>query len=102
MTALSQAKINVEFLSQNISLVIGGAVLAFAIGYGFASKDILANYLASFYGKQYFELGDIIKVDDVEGEVIAIDRANVTLKSADKKIIIPFHTAITNKIEKSN
>lgn len=101
VTALSQAKINVEFLSQNISLVIGGAVLAFAIGYGFASKDILANYLASFYAKQQFQIGDKIKINDISGEIIAIDRSNITLKSEGKHVIVPFHTAITNNIEKS-
>lgn len=101
ISALSQAKINVEFLSQNISLVIGGAVLAFAIGYGLASKDILSNLLASFYSKKMFEIGEIVKIDGVEGEVIDIDRANITLMSGGKKTIIPFKTAITHKIEKN-
>ncbi|WP_235291403.1 mechanosensitive ion channel family protein [Portibacter lacus] len=101
ISALSQAKINVEFLSQNISLVIGGAVLAFSIGYGLAAKEILANFLASFYGKNLFKLGDQVKIDGVEGEVIAIERSSVTLLSEGKQIIIPFSRAINNKIEKT-
>ena len=101
ISAQSQAKINVEFLSQNISLVIGGAVLAFSIGYGLASKDILANFLASFYGKGLFEIGEKIKIDDEEGEIVAIDRANITILSSGKKVIIPFSKTINHKIEKS-
>lgn len=101
ISALSQAKINVEFLSQNISLIIGGAVLAFAIGYGFASKDILANFLASFYGKKMFEIGEIVKIDDVEGEIIDIDRANITILANEKRIIIPFSKTTNSKIEKN-
>lgn len=102
VTALSQAQINVDFLSQNISLIIGGAVLAFAIGYGLASKDILANYLASFYSKGLFKIGDAVKINEIEGEIIAIDRSNITVRSNDKNFVIPFHTAITNIIEISN
>lgn len=101
ISALSQAQINVEFLSQNISLVIGGAVLAFAIGYGFASRDILSNFLASFYGKGMFEVGERVVIDGIEGEIIEIDRANITLLSEKKKVIIPFSKAINNKVEKT-
>ena len=38
IVALSQAEINTDFLSQNISLIIGGIVFAFALAYGIASK----------------------------------------------------------------
>lgn len=101
ISALSQAKVNVEFLSQNISIVIGGGVLAFAIGYGLASKDILSNFLASFYGKNLFEIGDVVKIDDVEGEIIEIDRSNITILTKNKKVVVPFKNAVANKIEKT-
>ncbi len=101
ISALSQAKINVQFLSQNISVIIGGAVLAFAIGYGLASKDIFSNILASFYNKNIFEIGDLVKIDGVEGEVVEISRTTITLLSDNKKIIIPFSSAMKNKIEKN-
>ena len=100
ISALSQAQINVEFLSQNISLVIGGAVLAFGLAYGLASKDIFANYLASFYSKNLFELGDHIRIEDVEGEIVELDRTTITILSGEKKIIIPFSKAIKERIEK--
>lgn len=48
MSALAQAKIDTRFITANISIVLAGAVLAFAIGYGFASKDVVANFLALF------------------------------------------------------
>lgn len=38
IVALSQAQINTTFFAQNISIIIAGIVLAFSIGYGFASK----------------------------------------------------------------
>ena len=41
VSALSQAKIDTDFVKNNLSIILGGAVAAFAIGYGFASKDMI-------------------------------------------------------------
>ena len=44
IVALSQASINTSFIEQNISIIIAGGVLAFSIGYGLASKDIVSSF----------------------------------------------------------
>lgn len=89
MSALAQAKINTEFLNSNITLILAGAVAAFAFGYGFASRDLVANFLASFYSKGKINLGDTITLDGMTGEVIAVENTSLTLKSNDKHVIIP-------------
>jgi small-conductance mechanosensitive channel len=99
ISALSQAKINTEFLSQNLSLLIGGGVLAFAIGYGFASKDTVANFLGSFYAKEKFAVGDIVSLEGDTGEIIAMDRNSLTLQVDQKQIIFPLNKLMKNKIE---
>lgn len=91
ISALTQAKINTVFLSQNISLVIGGAILAFAIGYGLASKETVSNMLAFQYLQGKVKVGDLIKIDDVEGEIIEMDRSSVTLENTSDKTYIPLH-----------
>jgi small-conductance mechanosensitive channel len=96
--ALTQAKINTNFLAQNLSIIIGGAVLAFAIGYGSASKDVVANFLASFYSKDKFKIGDTVTIDDETGEIITIDKASITLLAKDKKVIIPLSKITSEKI----
>lgn len=97
--ALSQAGIQTEFLSQNISIIIGGAVLAFSVGYGLASKDTAANILASSYAKDKLSIGDVVSIDGSKGTIIAMDRSTVTLKSDDKKVILPLQTLVKNKLE---
>ncbi len=99
ISALSQAKINTEFLSQNISLVIGGGVLAFAIGYGFASKNIVANYLASFYSKDKIKIGDKITVNNVTGIVEKLDKSSFSLKTDNSEVIFPLSVITSEKIE---
>lgn len=100
--ALTQASINTEFLSQNISIIIAGAILAFSIGYGFASKDIVANLLASFYSKDKFQLGDVITVEGDKGQITNIDRSTLTIQGQDSKIIVPLSKLTNQKVEIHN
>lgn len=100
--ALTQANINTEFLSQNISILIGGAVLAFSIGYGFASKDIVSNLLASFYSKDKFQVGDTITFEGEKGQITNIDRSTLTIQAEGKKIIFPLSKLTNQKVEIHN
>lgn len=89
MIALAQAKIDTGFIQDNLSIILGGIVFAFAIGYGFASRSIVANFLASFYNKGKINLGDNVEIEGVSGKVIAMDHSTVTLDAKDRRIIVP-------------
>lgn len=97
--ALSQAKINTGFLEQNISIIIGGAVFAFSLGYGLASRGVIANYLASMYSKDKVKIGDSIKFDGIEGKVLDMDKNSITLSGENRKYIIPLNKLMSENIE---
>jgi len=99
VTALTQIGIDTNFLSTNLSVIIAGAVAAFAIGYGLASKDTMANYLASFYSKDRFIIGDVISVNGVKGEIIYMDNNSLTLQSENSKVIIPLSILSKGQVE---
>lgn len=98
VVAISQAEINTDFLQKNISILIGGGVLAFAIGYGLASKDVMANLLSSLYTNDKFEIGDFISIEGEEGEIMSIDKTSLTIVSEGKKIIIPLSKMMKEKV----
>jgi hypothetical protein len=103
ISALTQAKINTEFLSQNISLLIGGIVLAFAIGYGLASKTSMSNFLASFYSKGKFDVGDTITIAGETGKIVIIDKSSLTIvNEKGNKVIFPLNQINNQKIEIHN
>jgi len=91
MIALSQAKIDTGFIQDNLSILLGGIVLAFAIGYGFASRNIVANFLASFYNKGKVQIGDVIEIEGVSGEIIAMDNATITVRAEDRLVLFPMN-----------
>ncbi len=99
VSALSQAKINTAFLSQNISILIAGIFGAFAIGYGLASKEVMSNMIAGYFTKDQFQVGDHLVIDGIKGKVIAIEKGKITLKTDTGKVIFPMSVAIKEKIE---
>ena len=99
LSALSQAGIDVEILNSNITLILGGIVLAFALAYGLASRNILASVLTSYYSKSKFKIGDQLKVGSSQGQVIASDSTSITLKTETGRVIIPMSELGKEKIE---
>ena len=96
MIALAQAKIDTGFIQDNLSIILAGIVFAFAIGYGFASRSIVANFLASFYNKGKVSIGDNVEIKGVAGKVIAMDNSTITLDAKDRRVIIPL-SKLTDK-----
>lgn len=97
--ALSQAGINTDFLSQNLSILIGGVAFAFAIGYGFASKDVVSNYLASYYSSGIVNIGDKIRLDGVTGKVVDVSKSSLIVETEDSQVVFPLNKVTTEKIE---
>lgn len=99
ISALAQAKVNTDFIATNISIIIAGVALAFAIGYGFASKDMVANFLVSFYSKDKLAIGQKVTLDGVTGLIIDIDKTSITLDCGNKEVIIPLNKLAKERIE---
>ncbi len=103
MMALSQAKLQTGFIESNISIVLAGVVGAFAIGYGFASRNIVASLLSAFYNKERIKAGDFIRIGDVAGRIIATDSTSLTILTGDgRQVIVPLHKLSTEIYEISS
>ena len=98
ISALSQAQIDTEFIASNISIILAGAVLAFELGYGLASKDIFANFLTSFYSKGKIGVGDQITVEGIRGEIVEMDKTSVIIQTEEGKTIYPLHKLLKETI----
>jgi hypothetical protein len=98
IASLAQAGINTSLLEFTFSVLVGGIILAFSIGYGFASKEILLNILSSFYSKNKYRIGQTIEIDGVKGEVIDVDNTTISLKTSDQVTILPLRLLQTHKV----
>jgi small-conductance mechanosensitive channel len=99
LSSLSQIGINTELLESSFILILGGIIVAFSIGYGLASKEVLSNLISSFYMKQRFQVGQVIKIGEVKGEIIKIDKLSLTIENEESIVSIPFRDFQTEKVE---
>ena len=99
ITALNQAGINTTVITNNVSAILGAFLLAIALGFGLGSKEIIGDLLRTFYAKKNYEVGDKIKIDDIEGIVESIDNICLKLSTVNGKIIIPIKDVIESRVE---
>ncbi len=99
VSALAQAKIDTGFIASNMTVIIGAGALAFSLGYGFASKDLVSNYLASYYNRDKIRIGDDVRIIGVRGKVVMLDSSSMILQTNDRAIVIPLSKITTEKVE---
>lgn len=99
VSALSQAKISTGFIAANLTVIIGALALAFAIGYGFAARDLVANYVAGHYNRNKVRIGDDVCIDGARGKVVMIDSTSMILQTPERAIIIPLSKMMSGKVE---
>lgn len=99
ISALGQAGINTELLESSFNLLIGAVFLAFAVGYGLASRDVMANILSSFYSKNKYKEGQTIRIEGIVGQIIQVDSTSLTLQTGESTTSIPLQLLQTKTVE---
>jgi len=100
LTALNQAGIDTSLLTNHITMIIGAILVAFVIGFGFASRDLMASLLGSFYAKDKISVGQTVKIGDIQGIVTEMDTTSLTLQTGDNTVTnIPLHKLSSEIIE---
>ena len=99
LTALDQLKFNIDLLTSNIMILLGGVALAFAIGYGLAAKEIFPNIISAYYSKGMFQVGNRIRLNQSEGQIIEITNISVVIQTESGKKYIPAKKLITEEVE---
>lgn len=99
ITALNLAGVDTTLITSNILLLVGGILVAFSVAYGMASRDILANMLGSYYGKERFKPGMRLRIGNDEGVIEKIDSVSIALRTPDRLVLLPTRQLMTERIE---
>ena len=99
ITALNQAGVNTDIITNNMTLIFGAFLGAFALALGLGSKDVISDLLKTYYTRRTYEIGMKIKFKSIEGEIIAIGDLSMTLKTLSGTLIVPIKEIVENQIE---
>ena len=87
-------------LGFKLGVLLGAAGVA-SVAIGFASQTYLSNLISGFllFGERPFKLGDVIEVESVTGEVLAIDMISTKLRTFSNHYVrIPNELMIKSKV----
>lgn len=99
ISALGQIGIETALLESSFNLILGGIVAAFALGYGIASRDVLANMISAIYSRNKYKVGQVVKLDEVKGTITQLDNVSVTIRNADTTTVFPLQLFQSKKVE---
>ncbi|NND77056.1 MAG: mechanosensitive ion channel [Flavobacteriales bacterium] len=99
VTAIDQAGVETSLIRTYLIMIMGSMLIAFAVGYGIASRNIVSNMLSSYYGKTKFSVGQKVKIGELSGEIEKIDNLSVVLKTGEKKIVVPSQRFLSEDVE---
>lgn len=98
ITALDQAGVDTSVIKSNLTLVIGSVLLAFTIAFGLGAKDAVTRLLFGYYSRRNIAIGSLVKIDEIEGVVIAIDNICFTVQTPTNKVVFPIKEVVDNRI----
>ncbi|WP_010251676.1 mechanosensitive ion channel family protein [Myroides injenensis] len=99
ITTLNQIGINTDIITNNISIIVGAILLTVALSLGLGAKDVVTRLLYSFYARKNLELGQLVRIDGLEGYVISIDNIYLCLLVEGKKHYLPITKVSESHIE---
>lgn len=97
--ALNHLGVNTDIITNNLTIILGAALVAFTLALGLGSRDVVQRLLFGFYSRKNFEIGQKIKIGKDEGTVISIDNICLVLQSENQRIIYPIKKIVNKKIQ---
>jgi len=98
ITAFDQAGIDTSLIKDNLTLIIGSVLLAFAIAFGLGSRDIIKRLLFGYYSRKNLEIGQKIRIKNIEGVVESIDNICFIVVTAEDKVVFPIKDIVDSQI----
>ncbi|RIV67475.1 mechanosensitive ion channel family protein [Flagellimonas aequoris] len=99
ITALNQAGVDTTIITNNITMILGSFLLAFSLGIGLGSREVVTDLLRSFYTRKTYAVGDRIVIGEDMGTIEAIENNSLTLTTKSGKYVIPIKDVVSQKVE---
>jgi len=86
--AVGQLKIETEFLTQVLEILIIAASIALALSIGFGTRDVSKNIVAGVYLKETITEGNKVRIGDYEGILIEVKPVSFILQEDSGRLVV--------------
>lgn len=100
LTALNQAGVNTDIITNNLMIILSAVLGAAALSYGLASREVMINILSNFFNKRNFSTGQSIEIDGIQGVIEKSTSTSIILKMKNgEKMVIPAKDLLANRVK---
>jgi hypothetical protein len=102
---IDQIGIDIMFLSVMVGIILATMLGGLALAFGLGARTHVSNIIAANQLRQRYQDGDIIRIGDIEGRILAITVSRVTIETESGNVDVPaklFDEQVTVIIEKSS
>ncbi len=89
LIAVDLIGIDISLVVNIIYIVIAALLLAAALAFGLGARTVVSNILASYYVRKTYEVGQRVKIDEIEGRISQITPTALILQTATEQVHIP-------------
>jgi len=89
IVGVDQVGIDIDIVTTVVGIAFGGLLFGLALGFGLGFKTVASNLIATRYLKSDYEIGNLVRIDEIEGEIIDLTFTSVVLDTADGRMIVP-------------
>ncbi len=87
--ALEQIGIDAQLLVILVAVVIGVAFASAGLAFGIGATTTVGNILAAYYAAQSYNVGQVVRIGDIQGEIIRFAPNAVILSTNDGQLLVP-------------
>jgi hypothetical protein len=89
LVAIEQLGIEISFLKATLLISFGGLLVGAALAFGIGGRDLVANILSAHYVHRLYQVGQVVRIDGIEGRIVRIAETSVILECAEGDVSIP-------------
>jgi len=87
--AIDQVGIEVTLIINMLNIILASLLFGAAIAFALGIKTSVSNIIATYYIRKLFNIGDHVKIGEIEGTIIKIEGTVVVLETEIGQYIIP-------------
>lgn len=101
ITALNQAGIDTEIITNNLTIILGAFLASFALAFGLGARTVIGKLLNSFYTRKNLRVGQTIHYKGRRGTIETISNVTLTFRAEDSNrvILVPINDIVENEVE---
>lgn len=89
LVAIEQLGIEISFLKATLLILFGALLTGAALAFGMGGRDLVANILSAHYVHRLYQVGQVVRIDGVEGRIVRIAETSVILECPEGDVSIP-------------